>query len=99
MKHFETKKPSTVAVMTRVSPELKRKLQDLARSMNRSEAYLAQEALAEYISVNEWQVDLIERRLAEAKHGGKTIAHAEVAAWVEAGGKARKPPKARTRRS
>lgn len=99
MKHFETKKPSTVAVMTRVSPELKRKLQDLARSTNRSEAYLAQEALAEYVGANEWQVTLIERRLAEAKRGGKTVAHAAVAARVDSAETGRKRRKPNARRS
>ena len=91
--------PKTVPVMTRVSAETKRKLQALARSTNRSESYLAQAALAEYISVNEWQVDLIASRLAEAKHGGAVVPHAEVAAWVATGGKARKRPQRRARRS
>jgi predicted transcriptional regulator len=64
--------------MTRIEPKTKKKLQTLARDTNRSEAYLVSEAIESYVAANEWQVELIRERLAEAKAGGPTLTHEEV---------------------
>ena len=67
----------TAPVMTRIEPKTKKKLQALARDLNRSEAYLVREAIETYVAENDRQVALIRERLAEAEAGGKTITHGE----------------------
>lgn len=57
----------TVLVSTRVEPELKKKLRRLAENTERSESFLAKEAIEAYVEANDWQVELIKQRLAEAK--------------------------------
>jgi len=68
----------TDPVMTRIAPKTKQKLQAIAKDTNRSEAYLVNEAIENYVAVNEWQVALIRDRLSEAEAGGETIPHEDV---------------------
>jgi RHH-type transcriptional regulator, rel operon repressor / antitoxin RelB len=70
--------PRTAPVMTRVAPKTKEKLRMIAKNTNRSEAYLVNEAIENYVAVNEWQVAVIRDRLAEAEAGGETVSHEEV---------------------
>jgi predicted transcriptional regulator len=64
--------------MTRIAPKTKEKLRAIARDTNRSEAFLVNEAIENYVAVNEWQIAVIRERLAEAKAGAKTVPHGEV---------------------
>jgi RHH-type rel operon transcriptional repressor/antitoxin RelB len=85
MKRPEAK--SAVPVMARVSPKLKRRLQALAKSTRRSESYLAAEAIAQYVSVNEWQVAHIEAAFDEWKtRKVPSVPHEEVARWLASWG-------------
>ena len=43
--------PRTSPVMTRVSPDIKRKLRALTKETDRSESYLAAEAIAAYVEL------------------------------------------------
>jgi predicted transcriptional regulator len=83
---------STVPVMARVSPEVKEKLRAIAKSTKRSEGFLAREAIEHFVNMNDWQIALIEDRLAEVRAGGETISHDEVAAWLDAKGTAAERP-------
>ena len=57
-------------VMTlRLEPELRKRLDDLAKAQRRSRSFLAAEAIREYIAVNEWQIGEIQKGLAEADRG------------------------------
>ncbi len=84
-------------VTTRVPPTLKRKLESLARSTSRTEAYLAREAIAAYVELNEWQVAQIEERLAEVRAGAPMVAHEDVKLWLDAkrAGRRRRTPRPR----
>lgn len=53
----------------RIDPKLRKKLDKLAESTQRSRAFLAAEAIREYVDVNEWQVEEIKRGIAEADAG------------------------------
>jgi predicted transcriptional regulator len=77
---------STIPVMARVSPEVKEKLRAIAKNTKRSEGFLAREAIEHFVDTNDWQIALIEGRLAEAKTGGETVPHAEVARWLDGKG-------------
>ena len=59
----------TAVVTVRVDAELKSKLEALARSTKRSKSYLAAEAIAAYVALNEWQIAEIEAGIAEFETG------------------------------
>ncbi|MGH6742160.1 MAG: CopG family ribbon-helix-helix protein, partial [Bradyrhizobium sp.] len=54
--------PTTFTV--RVDSDVKKKLERLAKSTGRSPAFLAAEAINEYLEINEWQVAGIKRAVA-----------------------------------
>ena len=59
----------TSIVTTRIDAALKAKLEALARSTKRSKSYLAAEAIAAYVELNEWQIAEIEAGIAELDRG------------------------------
>ncbi len=55
-------------VMTlRLEPELRKRLDGLAKAQRRSRSFIAAEAIREYVAVNEWQIEEIRKGLAEAE--------------------------------
>jgi RHH-type rel operon transcriptional repressor/antitoxin RelB len=75
----------------RVDPAIKKRLGKLAKSTGRSRSYLAAEAIAEYLDVNEWQVAGIKQAIASLDRGD-AIVHDRVKDWVASwGGKAERP--------
>lgn len=89
---------------TTISLELSRKaadrLDDLARTTNRSPAELAAEAIDAYLDVNAWQVAAIAAAVAEADAGGPFVAHEDMDRWLASWGTDDEldPPEARPRR-
>ncbi len=83
----------TALVTARVDPDVKKKLKALAESTQRSESFLAKEAIEAYVETNDWQVALIKDRLAEAiadaKAGKRGIPVDEMEAWAKALGRKR----------
>ena len=69
----------------RVDEADKVRLEALARSTGRSRSFLAAEAIAEYLAVNEWQIARI-RSAMEALDRGEFIEHDAVRKWVESWG-------------
>lgn len=59
----------TSVVTARIDAALKAKLDALARSTRRSKSYLAAEAIAAYVELNEWQIGEIETGIAELDAG------------------------------
>ena len=60
--------PTTVLSL-RLDPKLKKRLDKLAKSTRRSRAFLAAEALEQYVELNEWQISEIKKGLEEADRG------------------------------
>jgi RHH-type transcriptional regulator, rel operon repressor / antitoxin RelB len=61
---------SESSVLTlRLAPKLKNQLDRLSKSMNRSRSFVAAQAIQEFVSVNEWQINEIKKGLAEADAG------------------------------
>ena len=55
------------ATMTiRLEPALKKRLEQLAESTQRSRSFLAVQAIREFVELNEWQIQEIRSALAEA---------------------------------
>jgi len=59
----------SAVVTARIDAALKAKLDALARGAKRSKSYLAAEAIAAYVEVNEWQIREIEAGIAELDAG------------------------------
>ena len=61
---------SESAVLTlRLDPKLKKQLDRLSKAMSRSRSFVASEAIREFVTLNEWQIEEIKKGLAEADRG------------------------------
>jgi predicted transcriptional regulator len=79
--------PSTTFTI-RVEPEVKKRLEKLAKSTGRTRSFLAAEALSEYLDVNEWQVAGVRRAMASLDRGDG-VPHQEVKGWINSWGRKR----------
>src|SRR6266851_7373799 len=87
--HMETEQSDMAksAMMTvRLTPEVRDKLDALARDTKRSKAYLASEAIESYVNLNAWQVAHIKEALAEDEGGAPGVPHDEVTRWMDSWG-------------
>lgn len=57
---------SNTVMTLRLEPELRDRLDELAKAQRRSRSFVAAEAIREYIAVNEWQIGEIKKGLEEA---------------------------------
>ena len=69
----------------RVAETDQERLEALARSTGRSQSSLAEEALSEYLAVNEWQISGIKAAIEDLERGER-IEHEAVRRWVESWG-------------
>ena len=94
MRTRESTKPSATFTV-RVDETDKQRLEALARSTGRSRSFLAAEAIAEYLAVNEWQIAGIKAAMEDLERGER-IEHEAVRKWVESWGEEDelKPPSA-----
>ena len=53
----------------RLDAKLKNQLDRLSKSMNRSRSFIAAQAIQEFVTVNEWQINEIKKGIAEADAG------------------------------
>ena len=53
----------------RLEPELKQRLDLLAKATQRSKSFLAAEALRDFVELNEWQIGEIKNAIKEADSG------------------------------
>ena len=61
----------------RLPPEIKTRLDKLARATSRPRSFLIQTAIQEYLALNEWQVGAIREGLDQADEG-RLIPHEEI---------------------
>ncbi len=66
----------------RVDEQDKARLEALARSTGRSRSFLAAEAIAEYLAVNEWQIAGIKAAIDDLDRGER-FEHEAGRKWVE----------------
>ena len=72
------------SVTVRVKPSTKTRLEALADATKRSKSYVIEEALEQYLDVNEWQIEGIAKALTEAdKPEADFVEHDEVLAKWE----------------
>lgn len=75
----------------RVPEELKEQLDYLSHATKRTKAYLAAEALTEYVRRNAWKAKELHEALAEADKG-EFISHEAMTAWAAVGFSEQLPP-------
>ncbi len=83
MENQELNMGKTTTMTVRVSPEVSEGLEALARDTKRSKAYLAGEAITDFVERNAWQVARIKAALEDAKSGGPGIPHERVEEWMD----------------
>jgi predicted transcriptional regulator len=83
----------------RLSPEVRNKLDALARDTKRSKSYLAGEAIESYVNLNAWQVAHIKAALAEDEQGTSGVPHEEVMRWMESWGTDHELPRPEPKKS
>lgn len=62
-------------------------LDRLAKAVNRSRAWLGEEALRQYVDLQRWHLREIEAGI-EDLHAGRVVPHAEMEGWLKSWGKA-----------
>jgi len=73
------------SLTVRVKPDTRNRLDNLARITRRSKSYVIEEALEQYLDVNEWQIKGIKEAMTEAdKPDAVFVDHDEVLAKWEA---------------
>lgn len=63
-----------------VPEELIARIDAVAKSMDRSRSYIANEAMLQYVSYQEWFIASVEAAVAKADAGGPFLSHEEVVA-------------------
>lgn len=58
--------PQTTTMTVRLPAQVKARLEQLAKATDRSKAYLASQAIEEYLDIQEWQVKAIKDAVQEA---------------------------------
>ena len=61
--------PASTIMTLRLEPVLRKQLDHLAKAQRRSRSFIAAEAIREYVSANEWQIEEIGKGLEEAQRG------------------------------
>ena len=75
----------TETLSVRIDSDTKKRLDVLAKQTNRSKSFLAAEAIAAYVELEEWQLGEILAGIADAD-AGRLISHEKVKKWLESWG-------------
>ncbi len=82
----------TAKLTLRLDETLKARLQSLAKQQERSASFVAEAAIADYLSIQEAQIRGIEKAIAQLDRG-EGISHEKVGAWVKSLGTKNPLPK------
>jgi predicted transcriptional regulator len=83
----------TLTFTVRVPADLRKRLDRLAKAVDRSRSWLTADALRTYVAEQQWQLSEIEEGLREAE-AGRLVPHEKVERWLKSWGKKRRvrPP-------
>jgi predicted transcriptional regulator len=76
----------TETLSIRIDTGTKRRLEALSRQSKRSKSFLAAEAIAAYVEVEEWQLGEIRSAIDELD-AGQGVSHEKVSKWLNSWGK------------
>jgi predicted transcriptional regulator len=68
-------------VSVRLTPAIHDQVAALAAAMDRPKSWVIEQAIADYVAVQAWQLAAIDEGL-QAADEGRVVSHAEVEAWV-----------------
>ena len=74
--------PDSTTLTVRLDQSVKKRLEAAAARVRRSKSFLAAEAIEEYLSVQEWQIEAIRRGI-EAADRGELVPHDRIKAWAK----------------
>ena len=78
-------------ITIRVSPNMKLRLEALAKATERTQSWLAEAALNSYLEDQEWQIRRIQDGIAAADRG-ELVEHERVMEWMESWGSDHEKP-------
>jgi len=74
----------SIALSVRITPELKKQLDQLAEAEGRTRSYIAEEALKRYVKDESWQIQAICNALEKAdREEAKFADHDDVKKWLK----------------
>lgn len=89
MQYDDRKKSGSLAMLTsqqkeprdqlslRIASSTKKRIEALAQATRRSKSFVVEEAINQYLELNEWQIESIERGLEDVK-AGRVISHEDM---------------------
>jgi len=72
-------------VSVRLRPELNDQVTAIAAALDRPKSWVIEQAVADYVSLQAWQLTAIDAGIAAADQG-RVVPHAEVSSWVQSWG-------------
>ena len=90
----------TTTFTIRVSIDVKKRLDKLAKATSRTRSWLAADAVATYVTEQDWQLAEIEEGIKDAD-AGRIVAHEDVKRWLNSWGadNEQTPPACKSQRS
>jgi predicted transcriptional regulator len=76
----------TETLSIRINTETKKRLDALSKRSKRSKSFLAAEAIAAYVEVEEWQLGEIQKGVADLE-SGQQVSHDRIAKWLSTWGR------------
>ena len=73
-------------IAIRVAPDLIRELDKIGKAINRSRAWLGEDALRHYVEIQRWHLQEIATGIEDIK-AGRVIANSEMEKWLDSWGK------------
>jgi predicted transcriptional regulator len=81
----------TLTFTVRVPADLRKRLDKLAKAVDRSRSWLTADVLRIYVAEQQWQLAEIEEGLRDAE-AGRVVPHEKVEPWLRSWGKKRRVP-------
>ncbi len=82
MEKTEPKITKTMPVSVRLQPALNDQVTAIAEALDRPKSWVIEQAVAEFVAIQEWQLAAIDEGIREAD-AGRLIPHEDVVAWVQ----------------
>jgi predicted transcriptional regulator len=77
--------PKAMPISLRLQPELNDQVSALAEALDRPKSWVIEQAVKDFVAVQEWQLAAIDEGI-KAADAGRVVSHDEVAAWVQSWG-------------
>lgn len=70
-----------------LAPEVDEQVTKIAEALNRPKSWVIEQAIKEFVALQEWHLAAIEEGVSDAD-AGRVVSHDDVVAWVRSWGKA-----------